>query len=182
MRRFLIFLAAVCSMIMTPALAQTAVYQTAPPTLTAGQRTDLTVDSTGALRTASTVSDANGTVVQSALSANTWSLPAGASGIVNTTTAVTIKAASGAGVRNYLLSAQCNSDALGAATELVVRDGASGTVMWRQKIATSGWLTPIDFTFNPPLKGTANTLTEVATLTASVTGGVYCNFQGYTGP
>jgi hypothetical protein len=34
--------------------------------------------------------------------------------------------------------------------------------------------------FEPPLRGTANTLTEIVTLTA-VTGGVYCNLQGYTG-
>ena len=36
-------------------------------------------------------------------------------------------------------------------------------------------------TFNPPLRGTANTLVEIVTLTASVTGSVYCNLQGYTG-
>ena len=29
--------------------------------------------------------------------------------------------------------------------------------------------------------GTANTLVEIVTLTASVTGSVYCNLQGYTG-
>lgn len=31
------------------------------------------------------------------------------------------------------------------------------------------------------LGGTANTLVEIVTLTASVTGSVYCNLQGYTG-
>lgn len=31
------------------------------------------------------------------------------------------------------------------------------------------------------LRGTANTLVEIVTLTASVTGSVYCNLQGYTG-
>lgn len=31
-----------------------------------------------------------------------------------------------------------------------------------------------------PLKGTANTLVELVTLTASVTGAGYCNVQGYT--
>lgn len=125
--------------------------------------------------------DANGTVVQHALSATYWNFAPAVGGIVNTTTAVTIKAAAGAGVRNYIESMQCNSDALGAATELALRDGAAGTVIYRQKIATSGWLTPVDINFDPPLRGTANTLTEIVTLTASVTGGVYCNVQGYTG-
>lgn len=125
--------------------------------------------------------DVNGTVVQHALSATYWNFAPAVGGIVNTTTAVTVKAAAGASVRNYIESMQCNSDALGAATELALRDGAAGTVLYRQKIATSGWLTPVDINFDPPLKGTANTLVEIVTLTASVTGGVYCNLQGYTG-
>ena len=36
-------------------------------------------------------------------------------------------------------------------------------------------------TFDPPLKGTANTLMEVVTLTATVTGGVFVNATGFTG-
>ena len=38
------------------------------------------------------------------------------------------------------------------------------------------------FFFPSPLKSTANTLLEVVTLTASVTGGVYFNAQGYIAP
>lgn len=125
--------------------------------------------------------DANGTVVQPAPTSRFWSYAAAASGITNTTTAVTVKAAAGASVRNYVSSMQCVSDALGAATELAIRDGAAGTVIWRGKINTSGWLDGTEITFNPPLRGTANTLVEIVTLTASVTGSVYCNLQGYTG-
>lgn len=125
--------------------------------------------------------DANGTVTQVAPVATYWSYAAAAGGITNTTTAVTVKAAAGAAVRNYVLSAQCYSDALGAATELAIRDGAAGTVIWRSKIGTGGLVNGIGLTFNPPLRGSANTLVEIVTLTASVTGSVYCNLQGYTG-
>jgi len=125
--------------------------------------------------------DTNGLVVQSALSSTFWNYAAAAGGITNTTAAVTVKAAAGAGVRNYVSSMQCTSDALGAATELAIRDGAAGTVIWRGKINTAGWIDGTEITFSPALRGTANTLVEIVTLTASVTGSVYCNLQGYTG-
>lgn len=125
--------------------------------------------------------DANGTVTQPALSSTFWNYAAASGGITNTTTAVTVKAAAGASVRNYIDSMQCSSDALGAATELVLRDGASGTVIFRTKIGTAGIPSGVNLTFNPPLRGSANTLTEIVTLTATVTGSVYCNVQGYTG-
>ncbi len=73
---------------------------------------------------------------------------------------MTVKAAAGASVRNYVLSMQCNSDALGAATEFAIRDGAAGAVMWQGKIGTNGWTTPVDLNFNPPLRGSANTLVQ----------------------
>jgi predicted ATPase len=111
--------------------------------------------------------------------ATPWNYAAAASGIVNTLTAVTIKAAAGAGIRNYLSSLQLASDALGGATEFVIRDGAGGTVLWRGKLQTTAMVQQT-FNFDPPLRSTANTLLEVATLTA-VTGGVYVNAQGYTG-
>lgn len=125
--------------------------------------------------------DANGMVVQSAPSATYWFYAAATGGITNTTTAVTIKTAAGAGVRNYVKSMECSADTLGAATEFAIRDGASGTVLYRSKLQTTGLPDGREVTFDPPLKGTANTLVEIVTLTASVTGGVYCNFQGYTG-
>ena len=110
-----------------------------------------------------------------------WSYAAAASGIVNTTTAVTIKTAAGAGVRNYITSIQVMSEVLTNATELAIRDGAGGTVIWRTKIPTGG-LPSVQFDFTNPLKSTANQLLEVVTLTASGAGAVYFNAQGYAAP
>jgi hypothetical protein len=113
------------------------------------------------------------------LEATPWSYAAANLGIVNTTTAVTVKAAAGAGLRNYITGMQIMSEALGTATEFAIRDGAAGTVLFRQKIGTGGLTTGLDITFTTPLRGTANTLLEVVTLTASTTGAVYVNLQGF---
>lgn len=108
-----------------------------------------------------------------------WSYAAATGGIVNTTTAVTVKAAAGAGLRNYVTGIQILSGVLGAATEIVIRDGAGGTVLWRGYVDT----TRGDFAaeFAVPLVGSVNTLIEVVTLTATVTGGVRVNLQGFAG-
>lgn len=109
-----------------------------------------------------------------------WHYPAAASGIVNTTTAVTIAAAGGAGLRNYITSIEIQHATLGAATELAIRDGAGGAVLWRTLLATTAMpLTSIPLP--SPLKGTAATLLEVVTLTA-VTGAVYVNAHGFVAP
>jgi hypothetical protein len=109
-----------------------------------------------------------------------WQYAAAASGIVSSTAGVTMKAAAGAGLRNYITGCQVAHATLGGVTELVIRDGASGTVIWRMTlniVANEN----IDVNFGTPLKGTAATLLEVATLT-SVTGGVYVNCQGFVAP
>jgi hypothetical protein len=125
--------------------------------------------------------DVNGLVTQPFGTASArWNYAAAAAGILNTTTAVTIMSAAGVGVRNYLTNLQVMAEALGAATELAVRDGAAGTVLWRTKITTAG-AALFQVNFDVPLKGTANTLLEVVTLTASVTGAVYVSAQGYQG-
>lgn len=138
----------------------------------------LTCNTTGA-NCVPVAGDANGTVVQPAPSASFWGYSPPVGGITNSATAVVVKAAAGASVRNYVLSAQCSSTALGAATEIVILDGA--TPIWRGYIGTAGLPSVADINFNPPLKGTANTAVSVQTVTASVTGSVYCSFQGYTG-
>ena len=109
-----------------------------------------------------------------------WSYAAAASGISNTTTAVTIAAAA-AGVRNMINSLQLSADALGSATEVAIRNGAAGAVLWRTKIGTAGLLGGLNINFAQPIKGSVNTLLEVVTLTASITGSVYFNAQGTTG-
>lgn len=127
-------------------------------------------------------SAAEGTITKPyAFTASAWSYAAAASGIVNTTTAVTIKAAAGANMRNYITAIQIMSEALTNATEFAIRDGAGGTVLWRTKIGTGGLTNGISMTFPVPLVGTANTLLEIVTLTASGAGAVYFNAQGYVG-
>jgi len=125
--------------------------------------------------------DTSGLLVQHyALTGSRWSYAAAAGGITNTTTAVTIAAAAGAGLRNYLTGMQIFADTLGTATEIAIRDGAAGTVLWRGKINTGGSFVGAEIKFTCPLKGTANTLMEFVTLTASGTGSVFVNAQGYT--
>lgn len=118
------------------------------------------------------------------VTANPWSYAAAAGGIVNSTVAVTIKAAAGTSLRNYVSSISMAHGTLGGTVEVAIRDGAGGTVLWR------GWLntTAVDgssgagsIMFDPPLRSTANTLLEFVVLTA-VTGGVYFNAQGFVGP
>ena len=113
---------------------------------------------------------------------NEWVYAAASGGIANTTTAVTLVAAQAAGIRNYLTNLQLSSDALGAATEIAIRDGAGGTVLWRGKIGIAAIAGVSTIQFSDPLKSTAATLLEVVTLSASVTGSVYVNAQGYIAP
>lgn len=108
-----------------------------------------------------------------------WSYAAASNGIANTTTAVTFKAAAGASLRNCITSIQIMAEALNTATELAIRDGAGGAVLWRTKIGTGGVTGGLSVEFETPIIGSANTLLEVVTLTASVTGAVYFNAQGF---
>ncbi len=123
--------------------------------------------------------DANGLVVQSALTAATWSFTPAAGGIVNSAAGVIAKAAGAAGIRNFIKSAQIIFGEMGADAEVLIRDGVAGTVLWRGfcPAGAAGSLTP---TFDPPLKGTAATAVEVA-LSVATTGAVYINLQGFTG-
>jgi hypothetical protein len=122
--------------------------------------------------------DTNAISVLPGLSSTFWSYAAATGGITNTTTAVTVKAAV-ASIRNYVSAIQIDWDTLGAATEIAIRDGAGGTVLWRGKLQTTSGQRAV--TLPVPLRGTANTLLEVVTLTASITGSVFVNLQGFTG-
>lgn len=113
---------------------------------------------------------------------NDWSYVAASGGIVNTTTAVTIKAAAAGTLRNYITAVQVSASALTTGSELAIRDGAGGTVLWRIILTTAG-VAGQTFTFPTPLVSTAATLLEVVTLTQTgVTGATYVNVQGYTAP
>jgi hypothetical protein len=111
-----------------------------------------------------------------------WNYAAATAGILNTTAAVTIKTAPPVAFRNYITDIQVMAEAVTNATELAIRDGAGGTVLWRTKIPTTGLLQGISVNFQSPLQGTAGNLLEVLTLTASGAGAVYFNAQGYVDP
>lgn len=117
-----------------------------------------------------------------AIPENEWSYVAASGGITNTTTAVSLAAGAGSGVRNYITSLQVSSDTLGTATEVVIRDGVAGTVLWRAKIGTAGTVGIQNIRFHPPLRGSSNTLVEAACVTATGTGSIYLNAQGYKAP
>ena len=161
-------------------------YNLTPIVMTDGAKTTLQTDANGYLKVNNAgglAFDTNGNqiVKEYASATNEWVYAAAAGGIVNTTTAVTIKAAAGVGIRNYITGIDIMAEALTTATEVAIRDGASGTVIWRTKIATSGLLQGRSIQFLNPLKGTANTLMEVVTLTASGAGAVYVNVTGFVG-
>lgn len=112
-----------------------------------------------------------------------WHYAAPTAGILsNTTTAVTVAAAAGSGLRNYITSIDISTDAFGAASVLAIRDGAAGTVIWSMKISTAGLTAGRLVTFPSPLKSTANTLLEIVTITANTSGLVFPNVHGYIAP
>lgn len=121
-----------------------------------------------------TPGDANGTVVQPALAGNFWSY-AGATGGITNTSDVAVKAAAGAGVRNFLCSLQVSNSAA-VASEIVVKDGA--TVIWRGYVPAS-MTTMVSVPMSPCLRGTANTALNVAMITTGTATRV--SAQGYTG-
>lgn len=105
----------------------------------------------------------------------TWTYAAASGGITNTT-AATMKAAAGAGVRACLTGIQVINSHATVSTEVVVRDGASGTVLHRGYAQAAGGGYAANF--DVPICGTANTLMEVADITTGAA--VYVNAQGYT--
>lgn len=113
---------------------------------------------------------------------NEWSYVAASGGITNTTTAVALAGGAGSGVRNYITSLQISSDTLGTATEVILQDGVAGPILWRAKIGTAGTVGIQDIRFHPPLRGSTNTLLQAACVTATGTGSIYLNVQGYKAP
>ena len=110
---------------------------------------------------------------------NEWRYAAASGGILNTTSAVTIAVAV-ANVSIYVTSIQLRAQELGNATEISLRDGAS-TVLWRSEIGTSG-LPLTNIKFENPIKLPVNSSLSFLTSTASGTGAVYINAQGYRAP
>ena len=117
--------------------------------------------------------DANGMVIQSALTASQWNY-AGVTGGITTTTAVTVSAAT-ATVRNYMRSIQF-SNSSATASEIVVLDNV--TVIWRGR-APASMTTTENITFDPPLKGSINTAMNVQMVTTGTA--TVVSAQGWQG-
>ena len=117
-----------------------------------------------------------------AIPENEWSYVAASGGITNTTTPVDLVGGAGSGVRNYVTSLQLYSDTLGTATEIIIRDGAGGSILWRSKIGTAGTGGTQNIRFHPPIRGSTNTVMQFACVTATGTGSIYVNAQGYKAP
>ena len=109
-----------------------------------------------------------------AIPTSTWSYAA-ASGGIEDTTGVTAKAAGAAGVINYITRVQVINGHATVNTDVQIRDGAAGTVLWRGFAQNSGG--GASCVFDPPLRGTAATLVEVGCGTTS--SATYFNLQGY---
>lgn len=103
-----------------------------------------------------------------------WSYPAASGGITNTT-AVTVKAAAGANIRNCVTSIQVINGHATVSTETLLVDGAAGTVLHRGFAQAAGGGYAIEFPV--PICGTANTLLEVDNVTTG--SAVYYNVQGF---
>jgi len=101
-----------------------------------------------------------------------WSYAALTGGIINTT-AVALKAAAGAGLRNYITSLTLKN-ANAVAGEVLLLDGA--TVIWRGHLSAS-MVTSEQITFADPLKTTANAALNFQCVTTGQQ--VYVNAQGF---
>lgn len=113
--------------------------------------------------------------LRDALPGQTWSYAAASGGITNTT-GVTAKAAAGAGSRNYITAVQVINGHATVSTDVQIRDGAAGTVLWRGFAAAAGGGCAIQFA--QPLRGSDNTLVEIACGTTGTA--TYFNLQGFT--
>jgi hypothetical protein len=87
-----------------------------------------------------------------------------------------MKTAAAAGVRNCVTGIQVINGHATVSTEVLVRDGAAGTVVHRgwAQAAGGGYAA----TFDVPICGTAATLMEVVPVTTG--SAIYVNAQGYT--
>ena len=94
--------------------------------------------------------------------ADTWHY-APPSGGITTTAPIQARAAPGAGVRIYVTRAQVINGHATVSTEVQIRDGASGPVVWRPYATAQGGGATAEF--DPPLRLSVNTLLEVACAT-----------------
>lgn len=118
--------------------------------------------------------DVNATVTRSALGSASLAY-AGVTGGITTAASTAMFAAAGAGTRNFLHGIQWKNTSV-VASEIVVLDGA--TVIWRGHASASMVMTD-GYTFDPPLRGTANTAMNVQMVTTGTA--TIVSAQGSTG-
>ena len=117
-----------------------------------------------------------GVVTPYSVASANWHYAAPTGGII-TTAPVTLVAAAGTGVRNYITALQikgCNA----VASEVVIQDGAA-VVLWRGYVAAT-MLTADDLVFPTPLMsstGVNSAITLTVNTTATLT---YVTAQGFT--
>jgi hypothetical protein len=135
---------------------------------------DYTAVATGDVADAIATVDGKQVIKPHAVRGATWAYAAASGGITNTT-AATMKAAAAAGFRNCLTGIQVINGHATVSTEVLVRDGAAGTVVHRgwAQAAGGGYAA----TFDVPICGTAATLMEVVPVTTG--SAIYVNAQGY---
>lgn len=104
-----------------------------------------------------------------------WQYAPTAATTVNTD--VVVKAAAGAGIRNYITGFQVMNTHATVATEFVIKDGA--TVIFRSWLPAN-MQGDHDYRFATPLKGTANAAINFQAITTGAN--IYVNAQGYVAP
>lgn len=104
----------------------------------------------------------------------TWQFASAAGGVV-TTSDVALKAAAGAGIRNYLTDLLVVNSHATISTEVVVKDGSTIIHRGWAQAAGGGY----EKHFDPPLRGTANTALNVAEITTTATAGIVVSASGY---
>lgn len=109
-----------------------------------------------------------------------WAYAASSGGIVNSNSPVLLIAAGSAGVVNYLKTLDVMAEALATATEFIITSGSGGTVLWRTKLTTAGIPSATQFIFDKPLQSAPATALYIQCVTASATGAIYANAQGYS--
>jgi hypothetical protein len=107
---------------------------------------------------------------------NFWRYASPSGGLV-TSAGVTVKTAPPTGSRNCITSIQIINSHPSISTEVEIRDGAGGSVMWRGWAQAGGG--GVSANFPNPIVGTNTTLIEVAEVTATASTGVLVNIQGY---
>lgn len=105
----------------------------------------------------------------------TWNYVPPAGGINGSASPVVAQAADAGGLKHHITQLVLTTDALSAATDFLILNGA--TVIERVRLSTAT-LQPLVINFPVPLVCSANTAVNIQTL-AAVTGGVYASLRGY---